>query len=112
MGFANGRRRRFYSLTATGRQALNEWRTESTDHLTEIRDPATLKLFFGADPVDLGKTQVEAHRRKLEELEAIYSGASELPAGMCMSLELGIGIQRECIRFWSRLADAEQDALD
>jgi DNA-binding PadR family transcriptional regulator len=106
----NGRRRRFYSLTAAGRKKLDAWRAKPTDHLSEIRDPATLKLFFGADPVDLGRAQVEAHRRKLEELEMIYSGASELPTGMRLSLELGIGIQRECIRFWSRLAEGEGKA--
>src|SRR5262245_44355073 len=45
-----GRRRRHYSITAEGRAALSAWLAEPTDELTELRDLALLKIFFGGDP--------------------------------------------------------------
>lgn len=105
----SGRRRRFYSLTASGRQALEAWRDESTRQLSEVRDTALLKLFFGGDPADLATDQAEAHREKLDELEQIHSGAAEFPLGMRLALELGISHEREFIRFWSRLAEGKTD---
>jgi hypothetical protein len=63
-----------------------------------------LKLFFGADPADLATVQVEAHRRKLEELEQTGAEVPEMLPGMRLALELGIEHEREFIRFWSRLA--------
>ena len=47
---AGGRRRRLYAITAKGRAALDDWRSEPTTSLGELREPALLKLFFGADP--------------------------------------------------------------
>src|SRR5918992_4936239 len=66
-----GRRRKLYSITGKGRKALEEWRAEPTDAIAELRAPALLKLFFGADPATLAPLQVEAQRRKLAEYEAI-----------------------------------------
>jgi PadR family transcriptional regulator AphA len=105
----SGRRRRFYSLTAPGRQALETWRDESTSQLSEVRDTALLKLFFGGNPTDLAADQAEAHRQKLDELEQIHAGAAELPSGMRLALELGISHEREFIHFWSRLAAGKTD---
>src|SRR6478609_1209342 len=48
-----GRRRRFYRLTARGRRMLAAWRAEPSGELFELRDRATLKLFFGAEPAKL-----------------------------------------------------------
>ena len=45
-----GRRRKLYAITDKGREALDEWRSEPTDAILELRAPALLKLFFGADP--------------------------------------------------------------
>ena len=67
----SGRRRKHYSLTAKGRAALDEWRSEPTSELAELREPALLKLFFGADPQRLAAVQVEANRKRLAEYEAI-----------------------------------------
>src|SRR4051794_5330941 len=66
-----GRRRKLYAITDKGRRALDEWRSEPTDAIFELRAPALLKLFFGADPIELAVVQVEAHRRKLAEYEQI-----------------------------------------
>lgn len=101
-----GRRRRLYALTAKGRRALDEWRAESTSSLAELREPALLKLFFGADPARLASVQLPAHRQKLAEYEAIRDGMPpEVPEGPRLALEAGILHERHSIEFWERLAD-------
>lgn len=99
----SGRRRRIYKLTATGRQTLDKWRAEPTDRLYEARDPGTVKLFFGADPEDLGEAQVEAHGGKLAELEQIHRDNPEMPRGMRLALELGIAQEKQLVASWERL---------
>jgi PadR family transcriptional regulator AphA len=100
-----GRRRKHYKITAKGREALREWLAESTDELTELRDPGLLRMFFGADPKQLAEAQIPAHRRKLSEYEDLLEQIGEdVPAGMRLSLEAGIAHEREWVRYWSRLA--------
>lgn len=101
-----GRRRRIYKITPKGRQAFESWRAEPTGQLFEARDPGTLKLFFGSDPVALADAQLEAHRRKLLELEQIHRETPEMPRGMRLALELGIAHEKDLIRNWSRLREA------
>ena len=99
-----GRRRRRYSMTTKGRGALEDWRRTPTDRLSELRDLALLKLFFGADPAGLAEVQLEAHRRKLAEYEALRRfDQGEEPRGPWLSLESGIGHEREWVRFWEEL---------
>ena len=99
-----GRRRRRYSLTAKGKAALAEWREEPTDQLSELRDLALLKLFFGADPAELGEVQLEAHQRKLGEYEVMRRmDPGEGARGPWLALDSGIGHEREWVRFWERL---------
>lgn len=102
-----GRRRRMYRLTGRGREALEAWRNEPASDLYELRDAATLKLFFGGDPKTLAAAQLEAHKGRLKEYEQIYEGAGALPEGQRLALECGIGHERQFIRFWSRLAGSE-----
>jgi PadR family transcriptional regulator AphA len=98
-----GRRRRIYSVSERGGQALERWRQEPTDALEEVRDAGTLKLFFGADPAPLAAVQLEAHQRQLRTYEHLHASSGEMPRGMRLALEAGIGHEREFIRFWSRL---------
>lgn len=98
-----GRRRRIYSLTAAGAQALERWREEPASDLYELRDVSTLKLFFGADPQVLAGAQLQAHRQRLAEYEGMYEQLASGPAGFRLALEVGIGHEREFIRFWARL---------
>jgi PadR family transcriptional regulator, regulatory protein AphA len=101
-----GRRRRLYTITAKGRAALEEWRTEPTSELAELREPALLKLFFGADPKRLAATQVAANRERLAEYEAIRdSMPDDVPAGPRQALEMGIRFERAAVEFWEELAD-------
>jgi PadR family transcriptional regulator AphA len=100
-----GRRRRLYELTAKGRGALDDWRGETTGSLGELREPALLKLFFGADPAALASAQLPAHREKLAEYEAIRDGMPEaVPQGPRLALEAGIRHERDFIEFWEKLA--------
>jgi PadR family transcriptional regulator AphA len=98
-----GRRRRVYRLTRAGRKALTDWRADPQTDLYELRDPGLLKLFVGAKPAALAETQLEAHERRLHSYEALRDSMPDMPEGMRLSLEAGIGHAREYIRFWSQL---------
>lgn len=98
-----GRRRRTYALTRAGSAALDEWRREPATELLEVRDVGLLKLFLGADPADLAAGQLALHEAKLAEYE--QSANLEMPEGMRLALEAGIGIEREYISFWKRLGE-------
>lgn len=97
-----GRRRRIFELSAAGRKALDEWRADLDTELYELRDPGLLKLFCGADPKALAKAQLDGHERRLASYEAML-GDGEMPSGMRLALESGIGHEREYVRFWSRV---------
>jgi DNA-binding PadR family transcriptional regulator len=106
-----GRRRRTYRLTGAGREALAEWRSDVHPEPTELRDLGLLKLFLGADPAALAAGQVDAHRAKLAEYEAMHAGTPEgVPRGMIAALEAGIAHEREWVRFWEELAASERPA--
>ena len=96
-----GRRRKLYAITDRGREALDEWRAEPTDAILELRAPALLKLFFGADPTVLAPIQIEAHRRKLAEYEEIRDTMPEsVPEGPRLALDAGIDAERHQIAWW------------
>ena len=100
-----GRRRKLYAITDRGRAALEEWREHSVSERAELREPALLRLFFGADPKRLADAQIPAHREKLAEYEAIRDGMPEdVPAGPRQALEAGIRYEREMLRYWEELA--------
>ena len=100
-----GRRRRIYQLTGAGREALARWRAEPSAGLYELRDIATLKLFFGANPAALAQDQLVAHRERLAGYEQRHAQLEDAPQGWRLALELGIAQERSFIRFWSRLLD-------
>jgi PadR family transcriptional regulator, regulatory protein AphA len=101
-----GRRRKLYKITAKGRRALEAWRSEPTDAIPELRAPAILKLFFGADPAQLAPHQIDAHRRKLAEyLEIRASMPGDLPEGPGLALDAGIASVRQQIAWWEALAE-------
>jgi PadR family transcriptional regulator AphA len=98
-----GRRRKHYSLTKRGRLSLEQWTASGTEEGWELRDPGLLKLFFGADPAALAREQLDTHRRRLAEYEAMLDGTGSAPPGPRLALEAGIGHEREYVRFWSRI---------
>ncbi|HEY1834163.1 MAG TPA: PadR family transcriptional regulator [Solirubrobacteraceae bacterium] len=104
-----GRRRRIYRLTEAGGRALERWRSDPSPQGFELRDVATLKLFFGADPKLLAESQVRAHTTRLENYEQIHAAGAGSPPGWRRALEAGIGHEREFIRFWTRLAESKPE---
>jgi PadR family transcriptional regulator, regulatory protein AphA len=102
---AGGRRRRTFSITDAGRRALDAWRAEPTGEPAELRDPALLKLFFGADPRALAAEQLPAHEARLARYEEIRTRADgTAPTGPFLALDAGIRHEREWIAFWRGLA--------
>jgi DNA-binding PadR family transcriptional regulator len=101
-----GRRRKLYALTDRGREALDSWRSEPTTALAELREPAVLKLFFGADPKRLAAAQIPANSARLAEYEAIRDSMPEgVPSGPRQALEMGIRYERAALAFWEEVAE-------
>jgi DNA-binding PadR family transcriptional regulator len=100
----HGRRRRVYRLSAAGRKAFRAWRDDPETELYELRDPGLLKLFCGANPASLAGAQLERHQRRLHSYEELLA-ATDMSEGVRLSLESGIGHEREYVRFWSRVRD-------
>ncbi len=96
-----GRRRRVYRLSASGRKALVEWRADPQAELYELRDPGLLKLFCGSAPAAVAEAQLGKHQQRLSRYNELLR--DELPEGQRLSLESGIGHEKEYIRFWTRL---------
>jgi len=103
-----GRRRKVYRITAAGREALAAWLSAApTGELPEIRDIHLLKVFFGADPGPIARTQAEAHRAKLAEYEELTQTLEKaLEFGQAMALRAGLAHEREMIQFWLDVAEA------
>jgi DNA-binding PadR family transcriptional regulator len=64
------RRRRSYTLTAAGHEALSAWLTEPHASMLEIRDQTLLRLFFAAavTPDQADQILSDAHRRSASML--------------------------------------------
>lgn len=102
---SGGRRRRIYSLSDDGLNALAKWRAEPTAELPELRDLALLKVFFGADPARVATAQLASHRAKLAHYEALRAADDGRgPRGPALTVEAGIGHEQEWIDYWQRLA--------
>jgi PadR family transcriptional regulator, regulatory protein AphA len=101
----DGRRRKLYSLTDRGREVFEEWLRVLTPEPYMLRDLALLKLFFGADVRELAQAQIETHRQKLSEYEALFEQIAEHgPVGPRLALDLGTRHERETVDFWAEHA--------
>ncbi len=104
-----GRRRKLYALTDRGREAFQEWLSVPTPELYTLRDLALLKLFFGADIADLADVQLETHRQRLAEYEALRAQTNDdAPLGPRLALDLGISHERGTVAFWEERARADR----
>jgi PadR family transcriptional regulator AphA len=104
---AEGRRRRVYSLTPAGRQALDEWLREPTSEQPQIRDTGLLKLFFGdgmsADEIAaLASAQEEAHLARLAAYETIADSVTNPNHGAVV--HAGLLHERTFAEFWREIA--------
>jgi PadR family transcriptional regulator, regulatory protein AphA len=109
----SGRRRKTYSLTEAGRNALREWLAAPTDEHFQMRDIAELKLFFNelGDPGNvarLAREQVGQHQQRIAVYEEMQARFGELPAvaGRMVTLRLGLEMEHAALRFWRSLADS------
>ncbi|HEX9710948.1 MAG TPA: PadR family transcriptional regulator [Actinomycetota bacterium] len=112
-----GRRRKLYSITASGRGALATWVAEPTDELPEMRNPALLRLFFGwmADPEALSALaarQADAHAARLGAYQQLAASLEGVPEFVFPLSTLGLGIRYEqlCETFWREVAAAPPGA--
>ncbi len=108
-----GRRRRSYSLTDDGRAALHRWLRAPTVELTQIRDLALLKLFFGEllPPEEVSahaRVQEAAHRARLAAFVAIDAHLAghdpDRIAHARATLRMGLLSEEAFARFWSEIA--------
>jgi DNA-binding PadR family transcriptional regulator len=72
-----GRRRKIYSLTDKGREALRDWAAEPTAAPPQLHDEGILKIFVGADPRPIFEERAQWHREKLAELESYLEAVRE-----------------------------------
>jgi DNA-binding PadR family transcriptional regulator len=64
-----GRRRKAYSLTEQGREALAAWAADPAAAPPQMRDELVLKIFAGADPAPMLAARRKWHSEKLAELQ-------------------------------------------
>lgn len=105
---SGGRRRKLYSLTDLGRDALHAWIAEPTAAPPQLRDETMLKVFAGADPTPLQPARHAWHEAKLAELEYYLTMLREAggPAGPERSLVAGVAYHRKMLEMLDELAAA------
>ncbi len=101
-----GRRRRTYSVTPTGREALKGWLT-SPAGFPELRDLGLLKLFFSGQgsadaAASLAAEQLALHRARLKEYECLKTG-TPAAASETGPLRMGLLYERASIAFWTEM---------
>jgi len=66
-----------------------------------VHDSGAAGDIIPADPKQIAQTQLETHQRRLKEYEELHrAGAGQMTDGMRLSLESGMGHEREFVRFW------------
>lgn len=103
---AGGRRKRVYSLTEKGREALRAWANDPTASPPQLREESVLKVFAGGDPRPLLEARVAWHREKLAELER-YLERISAAAGYEASertLRTGVLYERKMLEMLEELA--------
>lgn len=101
-----GRRRRVYSLTEHGHEALREW-AAGPPAPPQLRDELILKLFAGGDPDSLVPERLAWHRGKLAELEAYLAEVGDADEERLRAsrnaLIAGVAYHRAMIEIMERL---------
>jgi PadR family transcriptional regulator AphA len=105
-----GRRRKTYSLTGPGLDALRDWLAAPTAEHFQLRDVAELKLFFHevGEPehvAALAAEQIVQHRRRIALYDDLLANDSS------PSLELGLELEHAALRFWTALAENDLPRL-
>ena len=110
-----GRRRRLFSITSAGTDALQAWLERPCWEATELRDPGLLQLFFadqGSSETrgDIAREQLPIHRAKLagyEKEERLERGSEGTNPGYLtlehwrgQTLRMGVLYERAAVDFW------------
>lgn len=105
-----GRRRRVYSLTEQGREALAAWANEPAAAPPQLRDELMLKAFAGADPRPLLEPRIAFHKAKLEELRGYLElvHQNEGYEGSERTLVAGIAYEEKMLEMLEAFAQADQ----
>lgn len=101
-----GRRRKVYAINASGRAAIAGWTADPPVGMGELRAPAILALFLGADPTEVARRNLELCEAKLaeyEEMAAQFDAGTGIPSGPRLALEAGIRHERHWVEFWRDL---------
>lgn len=103
-----GRRRRTYTITESGRAALDAWLAEPTAEPTEVRDLGLLKLFFGAlaEPqavAALAERQRDAHAERLAVYEKVCAHVGAADSYRTSTVGLGLAFERGAVAFWDEI---------
>ncbi|RKS78978.1 PadR family transcriptional regulator [Actinomadura pelletieri DSM 43383] len=102
-----GRRRRTYSLTPEGREALREWLRDPDTEMFQVRNEAELKLFFSelgdeGTVERLADAQLRYHQGRLDEFQKMLERLVTVPdlEKRVAPLVLGVRIEEACLSFW------------
>lgn len=115
---SDGRRRRTFSITPLGREALGLWISDSTPATFEIRDPGLLKLFFGdlapsGGIESLARNQIRAHSDRLkayQEIEA-HLEAKGIKSHSRATLRYGLHFEEAAVTFWEQVEKGRASEL-
>jgi PadR family transcriptional regulator AphA len=107
-----GRRRKRYTITEAGHEALASWLSDPDTDRSEIREPGLLKLFFGelAEPADMTKlaeAHVRHYQQELENYAEIEKNIADEPTMRYpyATLRLGISMAEAFLTFWTEVAE-------
>ena len=112
-----GRRRRVFSITEAGLEALRAWLGRPARRLPELRDLGLLQLFFAdLEPVGVGfaiaAEQLALHRAQLARYEAgqhaedapVGAGSRSIEHWRGVTLRMGLLHERAAVEFWTGIA--------
>ncbi|MFJ6088214.1 PadR family transcriptional regulator [Streptomyces sp. NPDC092369] len=110
-GEEGGRRRLLYSLTDSGRAALEHWLRTAPQEIFEMRDTAVMQLFFSEflsteELEALARQQIDLYRERLAVYADILRTRSEEGRERRMApLRLGIALAETYVAFWQDIAE-------
>lgn len=104
-----GRRRRFYSLTEKGHEALAAWAADPAVAPPQLREEAILKVFAGGAPEPLAASRRAWHEAKRDELAAMLGEVRKAEDDSFVAsertLRTGVGYHQKMIELLDLLAE-------
>ena len=117
-----GRRRRLFTITSAGREALRIWLGRPAQHPTELRDLALLQLFFSdlestEITLALADEQLALHQRRLANYEADLTRETPNTSPTTqrwrgVTGRMALLYERAAVEFWGQIAAEARTADD